>query len=123
VNNSLQVWLTSDNELVVVHGGYSGEINFGSPASQDSLEPLGSQYVFEHTLEENRRLEKEFTLPTLREVFTVTNKNAFVFVELKVPYDPDVKSRYRWKDSAREVFKLLMELEMKEHCFVQSFDH
>ena len=27
---SSQVWLTSDNELIVVHGGYSGEVNFGS---------------------------------------------------------------------------------------------
>jgi glycerophosphoryl diester phosphodiesterase len=88
-----------------------------------SHEQVGSGYIFEHTLLENRMLEEEFKLPTLREVLLATNKNVFLFIELKVPYDPVVKTQYRWKESAREVLKLLMELEMKEHCFVQSFDH
>jgi len=118
-DNCYQVWLTSDNEIVVVHGGYSGEINFGAEAH----EQVGSGYVFEHTLLENRMLETQFMLPTLRAVLLAANKNVFTFVELKVPYDPVIKTRYRWKEAAREVFKLLMELEMKEHCFVQSFDH
>jgi len=87
-DNCYQVWLTSDNEIVVVHGGYSGEINFRAEAH----EQIGSGYVFEHTLLENRMLETQFRLPTLREVLFAANKNVFTFIEMKVPYDPVVKT-------------------------------
>ena len=47
-----------------------------------SHEQVGSGYIFEHTLLENRMLEEEFKLPTLREVLLATNKNVFLFIEL-----------------------------------------
>lgn len=107
---------------MVVHGGDRGEINFGSFA-KDTEVSEETKFIFEHTLAENIKYEKSFTLPTLREVLTHTNKNVFIYVEMKVPYCPDLKTRYRWREAAKETFKLLMEFEMKEHCFVQSFDH
>lgn len=61
----LDVWLTSDDHLVIVHGGNSGEINFGSTKDVS----IQSSYIFECTLEQNRSLETGFVLPTLREVF------------------------------------------------------
>lgn len=115
----MQIWLTTDNHLVVVHGGDRGEINFGSHAEDET----STRFIFEHTLAENVQYEKEFTLPTLRDVLANTNKNVFIYVEMKVPFCPDLKSRYRWREAAKETFRLLMEFEMKEHCFVQSFDH
>jgi len=48
----LQVWLTLDNELIVVHGGDSGEINFSS-----SKGITDKHYIFECTLAENRAFE------------------------------------------------------------------
>ena len=80
-------------------------------------------YIFENTLAENVKYEPEFPLPTLRDVLQHTNKDVFIYVEMKVPFSPDLKTRYRWRDAAKETFRLLMEFEMKEHCFVQSFDH
>jgi glycerophosphoryl diester phosphodiesterase len=77
----LQVWLTSDNRLVVIHGGYSGEINFGSfkeaassPSSDSASHSSGemaakTHYIFDQTLEYNRQIETDFELPTLRQVF------------------------------------------------------
>lgn len=114
-----QVWLTSDNHLVVVHGGYSGEINHGDTEPSDEVQ---NEYIFENTLEENIKLESAFTLPTLRQVIEATNKNVFIFIEMKVPWDLAIKEQYRWKVAAKETFKLLMEFDMKEHCLVQSFD-
>jgi glycerophosphoryl diester phosphodiesterase len=74
-------------------------------------------------LKENIEFETEFVLPTLREVLEHTNKNVFIYIEMKVPFCPELRGKYRWKEAAKEVFKLLMAFEMKEHCFVQSFDH
>ena len=105
-----------------MHGGDRGEINFGSHSTAQ-MSPLDKQFIFEHTLQENVSFESEFVLPTLREVLVNTNKNVFIYVEMKVPFDPELRNRYRWREAARHTFKLLQEFEMKEHCFVQSFDH
>jgi hypothetical protein len=49
---------------VVVHGGCSGEINFGHcPETK-----IKESYIYDLTLEENRNLEKGFNLPTLNQV-------------------------------------------------------
>lgn len=41
----LDVWLTSDNQLAVIHGGYSGEILEGPDHSGDPSEG----YIYEQT--------------------------------------------------------------------------
>lgn len=56
------MWLTKDEELIVVHGGDSGEINF-SHCSDTQIQ--SKNYIFDCTLNENREFEKSFILPTL----------------------------------------------------------
>lgn len=103
---------------MVVHGGDRGEVNFGAKAREEQT----SEFIFEHTLAENVAFEQAFVLPTLRDVLANTSKNVFIYVEMKVPFCSELKSRYRWREAAKETFRLLMEFDMKEHCFVQSFD-
>ena len=50
----------------MVHGGDSGEVNFGT---DDDTKLTQKSYIFDLTLEQNRKLETTFVLPTLREVF------------------------------------------------------
>ena len=75
----------------MVHGGDSGEINFGAchggAHDHGAVETTEKKYVFELTLEENRALEPAFTLPTLREVIELFDKQVFMNIELKVPHD------------------------------------
>jgi hypothetical protein len=56
------VWLTKDDQLVVVHGGCNGDINFGQNTDDEKFKEW---YIFDLTLEENRSIEKSFELPTL----------------------------------------------------------
>jgi glycerophosphoryl diester phosphodiesterase len=41
----VQIWLTKDEHLIVVHGGDSGEINFSHNSSSQT-----KGFIFEHTL-------------------------------------------------------------------------
>ena len=61
----LDVWLTKDKQLLVVHGGDSGEINFGSHSDEAAMASIKERYVFEMTLEDNRKIEPGFVMPTL----------------------------------------------------------
>lgn len=84
-----------------MHGGDSGEINYG-PQSQ-------KEYVFECSLAENRKLEKEHELPTLRQVFELVDKKCFLNIEIKVPYEQAIRDKYDWKRAVSTVHNLIKE--------------
>ena len=111
------MWLTSDKELLVVHGGDSGEINFGAQKSEADVK----QYVFLSTLAENRLLNTVHVMPTLRQVFELVSKLCFINLEIKVPYDKSVRQKYERKEVVVAVHALIREFELQDHCFVSSF--
>lgn len=92
----LQVWMTKDEQIVVVHGGDNGNINFGNGKDK---------YIFESTLEECRSFETRFSLPTLREVFKLFSKRLLVNIEIKVPDLLEVKAVYNWKKTVSTIFQ------------------
>jgi len=44
-------------------------------------------------------------------------------IELKVPYDKEVRDKYPWQEAAISVHHLLKETLLGPHCFISSFDH
>ena len=88
-----QVWLTKDKELVVLHGGDSGELAEGS--------------VFGMTLEEVRATESAFVVPTLREVFELIDKRIFINIEMKTPWLKAARNVYNLEEAAKEVHQLI----------------
>jgi len=118
----LDVWLTKDNELVVVHGGDSGEINFAS-FDENSTVAQGKQYVFELTLDENRSTEPTFVMPTLREVFELAGRRTFLNIEMKVPYLEEPRSRYNVLKATELTHRLIQDYDLADYCFISSFNH
>jgi glycerophosphoryl diester phosphodiesterase len=114
----IQVWLTLDDELIVVHGGDSGEINL-----HDQSTKLDKNYIFECTLEENRVFEKKFQLPSLQQVIELLDKQVFMNIEMKVPYLEDQRRKYDWHKAVRKLHSVIQEYELKDYCFVSSFFH
>lgn len=105
---------------MVVHGGYSGEINFGCTAGDVSIE---ARYIFECTLEENRALEKDFVLPTLTEVIQLLGKEVFINIEMKVPIEAEARGLYDWHKAVRVIHSTVVEHQLRDYCFVSSFDY
>ena len=62
-------------------------------------------------------------MPTLRQVIELMDKQVFINIELKVPYDLDIRRKYNWKAAVKHLHMLLIEYNMREHCFVSSFRH
>ena len=120
----LDVWLTKDKELIVLHGGDSGEINFGSLGADDTLmSSIKEKYVYELSLEDNRKLEPKFVMPTLEEVIAFIDKRALINIELKVPHLEESRINYSWPEAAKSVYKLLQKTDMGPNCFISSFNH
>lgn len=110
----LDVWLTCDKQLLVLHGGDSGEVHL-----EDQAELA---YVFELTLAENRAAEPAFVLPTLAEVIAATDKRTFINIEMKTPWNEEVRARYNQTEAAEALHQLLRANDMGDHCFVSSFN-
>lgn len=81
----------------MVHGGDSGEINFGLQKQIQTSE----RYIFNCTLAENRALEPSFQLPTLNEVIKLLNRKVFINIELKVPYSEEDRKEYDWRKAVK----------------------
>ena len=113
-----QVWLTKDGELLVVHGGDSGEVNFGDT----NTDLTQKSYIFDLTLEQNRKLETEFVLPTLREVFQLLQRKVCINIEVKVPYDASVRAKYDWLRAIQALNSLINSFALNQHSFVSSFN-
>ena len=54
---------------------------------------------------------------------SVFNRRVFANIELKVPYNPEIKAKYRWQEAVNQLHALIQEKQMAEYCMVQSFDH
>lgn len=78
-----------------MHGGDSGEVQLPS-ADQ-------TNYVFDLTLEQARRSESRYVLPTLREVFELTAKRTFLNIEMKTPWEEIPRARYQMAAAAKAV--------------------
>ena len=101
------MWLTSDKELLVVHGGDSGEINFCEHKND-----LDKKYVFLTTLAENRLLNSKHVMPTLRQVFELCSRKCFINVEIKVPYENSGWQKYERKEAVIAVHALIKEFDL-----------
>lgn len=51
------------------------------------------------------------------------DKQVFMNIELKIPYDNDIRRRYNWRKAVKHLHELLVEYDLKENCFVSSFNH
>lgn len=113
----IDIWLTTDDELVVFHGGECGEFydESSNPAG------LGTKRAFDSTLEEVRASESKHRMPTLGEVFELAGDRMFVNIEVKCPYNPDVKKLYNWRRTAAVLFDLIKKYDYNENCYVSSF--
>jgi glycerophosphoryl diester phosphodiesterase len=84
----MDLWLTKDGQLVVMHGGSQGELgDYGLP---DKL-------VWETDLMQIKELDggNGETIPTLSEVFILLQPtDIFVNLELKGPTDPVLQYKY-----------------------------
>lgn len=60
-------------------------------------------------------------MPTLEEVFKLAGDQLFVNIEVKCPYNPDVKKLYNWRRTAAVLFELIKKYDFKENCYVSSF--
>ena len=113
-----QVWITQDNELAVIHGGYDGQmpLKIGEPAN---TEPT---MIFDLTLAEARNHFSQtpeylrsfdftpealftsdntlFQIPTLDQVVAVLDRQVLINIEIKTPREDSLKPTY---DSVRLV--------------------
>jgi hypothetical protein len=44
-------------------------------------------------------------------------------LEMKVPYDTQVKRSYDWSEAVKLLHKLIQDMNMVQYCMVQNFDH
>ena len=49
------------------------------------------------------------------------SKQTFVNVEFKLPWEKSVRKRYDWRPAVQQVFNLIQEFDLKEHCCISSF--
>lgn len=68
-------------------------------------------------------MEPNFELPSLTQVIELLDKQVFMNIELKVPYDKDIRSNYDVRGAVTKLNKQLQQYNLQEHCFVSSFDH
>lgn len=44
-------------------------------------------------------------------------------LEMKIPWEAEVKKSYNWKDAVKLLHKLIQDMNMVPFCMVQNFDH
>ena len=100
------IWVTKDDELVVIHG------NDGDVSSSTN----GSGQVKDLTLTELKELDagEGERIPTFREVIELCKGNIFMNIEIKKDQDQIV---------ADKVYQTIKEFDISEECTVCSFGH
>ena len=95
----LDVWLTTDNELAVIHGGWEGEILEGEDGKGDPK----SGYIYESTYSQVKMLDNSTCkLGEIFDLYEGTDVN--IDIEVKT----DVKPGYPYKKD--EVMKKVVDL-------------
>lgn len=89
----LQIWLTTDNIPIILHGGDDGELGHHFPGDDS--------YIFEKSYDEllAYTLENGEQIPKLETLIQLVNKKLFINFEVKAPYNPHVKLRYDYKQA------------------------
>eukprot|EP00347_Sterkiella_histriomuscorum_P002298 403368694 len=120
----LDVWLTKDGHLIVIHGGDNGELNHHFELPQ-------IEYIFDKTLEEMLILDAGHThqVPTLTSVIDLiasqnqTKRGSLIMnIEVKAPHNRDIKVNYDYIRSIQKVYEAIRSFQAENHCMVSSFD-
>jgi len=51
------------------------------------------------------------------------NRKMLMNLEMKVPFDQEIKKRYNWREAVKGLHKLIQDMQMVQYCMVQNFDH
>lgn len=112
-------------------------------AAEERSLTTGPLYIFEHTLAEVQanhyqseyfldlpsRQDQDSMLPLVKDVFELAcdkdrcPNGVLMHIELKVPQDERIRSRYRNVQAVTHLHKLIEAYGLAEYCMVQSFDH
>ncbi|CDW84767.1 glycerophosphoryl diester phosphodiesterase [Stylonychia lemnae] len=113
----LDVWMTRDNHLIIIHGGDNGELNHHFDLPQ-------IEYIFEKSYEEMQGYDvgDGYRVPTLAQVFDLINKQMLVNIEVKAPHEDEVKAKYDFKKCISQVYELIKNYDAFTHYTVSSFD-
>ena len=122
----LDVWITLDNQVVVIHGGQDGEL----PGDSRS-------YIYDYTLadlreeysktDEFKKNQEQFganvQIPTLKEVFDLFERQVLVNVEIKAPKTEALRPKYDTNRLITNLDKLLQDENLTQLSLISSFDH
>mmetsp|Transcript_2018 Transcript_2018/g.2110 ORF Transcript_2018/g.2110 Transcript_2018/m.2110 type:complete len:245 (+) Transcript_2018:32-766(+) len=108
------IWLTSDDDIVIIHGGLDGELVVGQ----------SGDYIFDHTVEELQEVQlgEGQTIPTFRELLDLNKKTLFLDIEIKIPTNLDLKTKYRMEKLVDQLLKLVEEYDLADRSMISSFD-
>ena len=131
----LQIWLTADDQLVIIHGGDNGEMPAPLDLDQNTCNQLNQEYIFEQTYSDlqskfvktkyfvNSPQDDDSLVPTVEQLLEFLKGSPMCMnIEIKVPYDKDIKSKYRWRTCVQKLYELILKHSMQEFSIVQSFD-
>eukprot|EP00347_Sterkiella_histriomuscorum_P006964 403350767 len=115
----IDIWLTSDNIAVILHGGEDGELNHHFSHFTEA------EYIFEKTFDQLSKFDMGLgeRIPTLSQLLTFSKQNnVFINIELKVPRAESALNAYRYKDCARIAHDLIQSHEMTDQVLFSSFN-
>ncbi|CDW84350.1 glycerophosphoryl diester phosphodiesterase [Stylonychia lemnae] len=98
----IDIWLTNDGVPIILHGGDNGELNH-------HFEFQDTHYIFEKSYSELLQydLGDGQKIPTLEDLIIFNQKRLFINIELKVPREENVKSRYNYLKCSEKIFELI----------------
>jgi len=71
----------------------------------------------------NSPQDDDSLVPTVETLFEYLKLNPMCMnIEIKVPFNKEAKSKYRWKTCVQKLYELILKHSMQEFSIVQSFD-
>ena len=122
----LDVWITLDDQIVVIHGGQDGELpgDSGTYVFDYNLDGLRQEYSGTKEFQENlTEFGPDVQIPTLKEVFELFGGEVLVNVEIKAPKTEVHRRRYDTGRLISNLDKLIQESDLVEQTLISSFDH
>lgn len=110
--------MTKDGVPVILHGGDNGELNHHFKLNETT-------YIFDKTYEELQvhDMGEGQRIPTLDQLLAYVDKRMFMNIEVKTPFNREVKLAYNYKQCVNLVHNLIAKYQIEEKCWVSSFDH